>query len=80
MQSRDSGVQRNGNDPLYHYGSLGVTSQIYLCLVSKVCNHVIVVYRENKLHDCTTAYRHQKNSGEMCLVSNLYFSSKPGYP
>ena len=40
---------------------------------------MIVVYSKNKLQDNTTAYRHQKSSGEMLgLVSNLYFSSKPG--
>ena len=31
---------------------------------SKVYNQVIAVYSENKLNDYTTAYRHQKRSGE----------------
>ena len=41
---------------------------------------MIVVYSKNKLQDNTTAYRHQKSSGDemLGLVSNLYFSSKPG--
>ena len=47
--------------------------------ISRVCNHVIAVYSENKLQHYATAYRNHKSAGEkLCLVSNLYFSSKPG--
>ena len=47
--------------------------------VTRVCNHVIAVYSENKLQHYATAYRNHKSAGEkLCLVSNLYFSSKPG--
>ena len=46
---------------------------------TRVCNHVIAVYSENKLQHYATAYRNHKSAGEkLCLVSNLYFSSKPG--
>ena len=45
----------------------------------RVCNHVIAVYSENKLQHYATAYRNYKSAGEkLCLVSNIYFSSKPG--
>ena len=45
----------------------------------RVCNHVIAVYSENKLQHYATAYRNHKSADEkLCLVSNLYFSSKPG--
>ena len=47
--------------------------------IARVCNHVIAVYSENKLQHYATAYRNHKSAGEMlCLVSNVYFSSKPG--
>ena len=46
---------------------------------TRVCNHVIAVYSGNKLQQYATAYRNHKSAGEkLCLVSNLYFSSKPG--
>ena len=45
----------------------------------KVCNHVIAVYSENKLQHYAYVYRNHKSAGEkLCLISNLYFSSKPG--
>ena len=38
--------------------------------VNKVCIHVIAVYSDNKLKVYTTAYRHQKSSGEkLCIFS-----------
>ena len=44
-------------------------------LLNLLDNHVIEVYSGNKLHDYTTAYRHQKSSGEMLgPVGNLYLS------
>ena len=39
-----------------------------LWILLKVCNHVIAVYSKNKLQDYTTAYRHQKSSGEMLVL------------
>ena len=51
---------------------------MHYCTGTKVCNHVIAVYSENKLQDYATAYRNHKSAGEkLCLVSKLYFSSKP---
>ena len=50
-----------------------------LIILIMVCNHVIAVYSENKLQHNATAYRNHKSAGEkLCLVNNLYFSSKPG--
>ena len=47
--------------------------------VVRLCNHVIAVYSENKLQHYATAYRNHKSADKkLCLVSNLYFSSKPG--
>ena len=63
---------------VYRIKCLFILGKHQLCYL-RVCNHVIAVYSENKLQHYATAYRNHKSADEkLCLVSNLYFSSKPG--